>query len=159
MRIGVIADTHGAIVPAVHEALAGVSVILHAGDIGGEAVIAELELIARVVAVRGNTDRDLAPPRFPDIRRLTLDGVDLFLCHETTRALGLVPPPAVIVHGHSHQPRNERVGETLWFNPGTASRPRFGHRLYSVGILHLEQGAVTGDIISLEVETGGGAGC
>ena len=74
MRIGVIADTHGKVLPEVHDAFAGVSLILHAGDIGGDAVLAELETIARVIAVRGNTDMDLAPPLFPDTRRLTLEG-------------------------------------------------------------------------------------
>ncbi len=43
LHIGVIADTHGKVLPEVYAALAGVSLILHAGNIGGEAVIAELE--------------------------------------------------------------------------------------------------------------------
>ncbi len=150
MRIGVIADTHGWVPPEVFTALAGVSLILHAGDIGGEKVIAELEAIARVVAVRGNTDGDLGPPRYPDTRRLTLAGVDLFLCHEPTRAAGLTPPPDVIIHGHTHQARNERVGETLWFNPGTAGKPQFNRRALSVGVLTLEDGRVTAEIVALE---------
>jgi putative phosphoesterase len=150
MRIGVIADTHGWVPAAVFNAFAGVSLILHAGDIGGDKVIAELEAIARVIAVRGNTDVDLCPPLFPDTRRLTLEGVDIFLCHEPARAAGLTPPPDVIITGHTHQARNERVGETLWFNPGTAGKPQFNRRALSVGILTLAHGEATGEIVTLE---------
>jgi len=149
MRIGVIADTHGKVLPEVFAAFAGVSLILHAGDIGGEQVIIELETIARVVAVRGNTDKDLAPPLFPDTRRMTLEGVDIFLCHEPFRAADLSPMPALIIHGHTHQPRNEVIDHTRWFNPGTAGKPQFGRNDLTVGILTLEQGRVEAEIVPL----------
>ena len=56
MKIGVISDTHGFLDPRVFELFTGVSHILHAGDIGPDALIAELETIAPVTAVIGNTD-------------------------------------------------------------------------------------------------------
>jgi uncharacterized protein len=149
MRIGVIADTHGKVPAGVHEAFAGVGLILHAGDIGGEHVIAELETIARVVAVRGNTDKDLGPPLYPDTRRLTLEGVDLVLCHEPFRAASLAEPPDVVVHGHTHTARNEEVGATLWFNPGTAGKPQFGQHAQTVGVLTLKDGVAVGEILTV----------
>ncbi len=148
MRIGVIADTHGKVLPEVHDAFSGVSLILHAGDIGDEAVISELATIARVIAVRGNVDAGFAPPLYPDTRRLTLEGVDIFLCHEPARAANIIPPPDLVIHGHTHHPRNEQVGTTLWFNPGTAGKPKVAGR-YTVGILVLEDGDVHGEIIPL----------
>jgi putative phosphoesterase len=148
MRIGVIADTHGKVLPEVHDAFAGVSLILHAGDIGSDAVIAELETIARVIAVRGNVDSGLAPPLFPDTRRLTLEGVDIFLCHEPARAANLTPAPAVVICGHTHHARNEVVGDTRWFNPGSAGKPKVAG-LYTVGILTLKDGHAEGEIIRL----------
>ncbi len=54
--IGLISDTHGLVRPDVHTALAGVELILHAGDVGGDDMLDELALIAPVRAVRGNTD-------------------------------------------------------------------------------------------------------
>ncbi len=149
MRIGVIADTHGKVLPEVFAAFAGVSLILHAGDIGGEQVLCELETIARVIAVRGNTDRDLAPPLFPDTRRLLLAGVDLFLCHEPFRAASLSPMPQVVIHGHTHQARREMIEHTLWFNPGSASTARFGRDILTVGILLLQDGQAEGEIVPL----------
>jgi putative phosphoesterase len=149
MRIGVVADTHGRVPAGVHAALAGVSLILHAGDIGPDTVMTELETIARVVAVRGNTDGGLDPTRFPYTRRLTLEGVEIFLCHEPFRAEDLQPPPAVIVHGHTHKPRNEVIDGVRWFNPGTAGKPQFDARALTVGILTLEDGRVTGEIVEV----------
>jgi uncharacterized protein len=62
VRIGVVADTHvGEQLPtlpeAVVRALAGVDLILHAGDISVPSVLDRLRRIAPVVAVRGNHDR------------------------------------------------------------------------------------------------------
>ena len=56
MRLGVIADTHGLLRPEVFEVFAGVDHILHAGDIGPLDILTELEAIAPVTAVFGNTD-------------------------------------------------------------------------------------------------------
>ncbi|PIE05362.1 MAG: hypothetical protein CSA75_05150, partial [Sorangium cellulosum] len=46
--VGVLSDTHGLIRPSVVEALQGVDLIVHAGDIGGKEVVRELELVAPV---------------------------------------------------------------------------------------------------------------
>lgn len=149
MRIGVIADTHGRVPAGVHEAFQGVSLILHAGDIGGEGVIAELETIARVVAVRGNVDHDLTPPQYPDTRRLTLDGADIFLCHEPFRAVNVTPIPDIIIHGHTHIPKNSREGRTLWLNPGAAGKPQFGQDKRTVALLTLGEGEPTAEIVDV----------
>src|SRR5690348_16170702 len=79
-RIGMISDTHGLLRPDVHDALAGTSLILHAGDVGGEEILQELRLIAPVHAVFGNTD----PPDHPSLVRAIdtrLDGVTVHVCH------------------------------------------------------------------------------
>ena len=62
MKIGLISDTHGQVPNPVHTALAGVDCILHAGDVGPMDVITELEAIAPVHAVLGNTDYAIALP-------------------------------------------------------------------------------------------------
>jgi predicted phosphodiesterase len=78
--IGVISDTHGLVRPEVHEALAGVYLILHAGDVGGDEVLDELALIAPVAAVFGNTD----PPGHPRlVERIdrSMGGVRIHVSH------------------------------------------------------------------------------
>ena len=79
-QIGLISDTHGLVRPAVHEALAGVELILHAGDVGGEAILAELGTIAPVRAVRGNTD-PLGVPWLEDEVVLEIAGVRIHVSH------------------------------------------------------------------------------
>ncbi len=151
LEVGVISDTHGLLRPEALLALAGSQVILHAGDVGGNEVLAELSQIAPVLAVRGNTDGGWAR-LLPERRRLELGGVPLLLLHD--RALvGLDPADeglALVVFGHSHRPLAERKGGVLWFNPGSAGPRRF--RLpVSVGRLLIEGGRVRPRLLTLEV--------
>ena len=147
MLIGVISDTHGRYPPAVERIFAGVSLILHAGDVGDDDVIWQLEQIARVVAVRGNTDYDLDPLTFPATRRLTLEGVDILLCHEPWRGTGVSPTPRVVVYGHTHSADNTERDGVLWFNPGSPVKPK--HSVHSVGLLRVEAGVVSGEIVEI----------
>ncbi len=59
MKIGVISDTHNFLDPKVADLFAGVEHILHAGDVGNWPILSELETIAPVTAVYGNTDMGL----------------------------------------------------------------------------------------------------
>lgn len=148
MRIGVISDTHGLLLPQVAKVFSGVQFLIHAGDIGSQQVLDGLTKIARVVAVRGNVDIGYTAPLFPDTRRFTLEGVDIFLCHQPERAMNLVTPPMLIIHGHTHIPRNEMRDGVLWFNPGTAGKPKISG-CYSVGIVTVEKGKVLAELIEL----------
>lgn len=56
LRIGLTSDTHGLLRPEALAALAGCDRIVHGGDIGDREIIAGLERIAPVNAVRGNND-------------------------------------------------------------------------------------------------------
>src|SRR3990170_3702379 len=78
--VGLISDTHGLIRPGVHEALAGVELILHAGDVGGQDILDELSLIARVRAVFGNTDPADSPGLSEEIL-ITIGGVTIHVSH------------------------------------------------------------------------------
>ena len=108
MRIGVISDTHGYLDPRAIAALQGVSLILHAGDIGSAAVVDALEAIAPVTAVQGNVDAGTAlGRRYPATQRLTLDGAAIHMTHVGGRPEDLRhalpdPKPNVLIFGHSH---------------------------------------------------------
>src|SRR6185295_5910134 len=100
--------THGLLRPEVHEALAGVEVILHAGDVGGDEILAELASIAPVHAVAGNTD----PPGEPDLplsREYRAGAVIIHVSHGhelgSPTPEGLVaryPDADVLIYGHTH---------------------------------------------------------
>lgn len=153
--VGVISDTHGVVRPAVHKVFteAGVSLILHAGDVGGDEVLDELCLIAPVHAVYGNTDTPGDPRLAASIER-TIEGVRIHVSHG--HELG-VPKPGkllkeydadVVIYGHTHIPRIDEAKERLVLNPGAAGPRRFGIEP-SVAILRLESGVAQAELVQL----------
>ena len=125
--IGVISDTHGLVRPEAEALLSGVDRIVHAGDIGGPEVIARLEAIAPVTAIRGNIDRGDWAAAYPDDEVVTVEGRYLYILHDRN-ALSLDPAAAgfdVVVSGHSHKPKIETAGGVLYLNPGSAGPRRF----------------------------------
>jgi putative phosphoesterase len=153
----VIADTHGHLAPGALAALGGVELILHAGDIGDAEIIAQLEQIAPVLAVHGNSDAGSALARqHPPLRWLEREGVRMYLTHiggrpaDLARALPTASElrPQVSIFGHSHVALLERVDGVLFLNPGAAGRPRFGGGL-SVAILTIVAGQAEATIIPL----------
>ena len=130
-RIGLISDTHGKLRNQVFEAFADVALILHAGDIGVLDVITQLETLAPVRAVHGNTDGSEIRSRYRDAVDVTVEGKRILVVHG--HLLG-VPTPGglrerhpgadVIVYGHTHKPLLD-AGPPLVVNPGAAGPARF----------------------------------
>ena len=125
--IGLISDTHGLLRPEAVRALAGVSHIIHAGDIGGAEILQALRKIAPVYAVRGNNDKGPWAAAIPLCEALELEGVSIHVLHDL-KEIDLDPKAAgfdVVVSGHSHKPTvDERDGVTF-INPGSAGPRRF----------------------------------
>ena len=131
MRIGVISDTHNYLDPRVPKLLSGVEHILHGGDIGAAKLIWELERIAPVTAVLGNTDDPGLHFRLTE--SIELGGRKFLLHHivsphalsdELSERIGRERPD-VVVFGHTHKRFCESIGGTLFFNPGYAGHSRF----------------------------------
>ncbi|HXE59347.1 MAG TPA: YfcE family phosphodiesterase [Gemmatimonadaceae bacterium] len=152
--IGLIADTHGLVRPGVHTALAGVSLILHAGDVGGDDVLDELALIAPVEAVFGNMDSDDDPRLAREVIR-DVNGVRIHVSHG--HELGQPRPDAlaaryegrVLVYGHTHRALITRLDARLVVNPGAAGPRRFNLEP-SVARLTIDQRGVHVAIVPLD---------
>jgi putative phosphoesterase len=148
MKVGILSDTHGLMRPELFEALDGVEHILHAGDIGSLDILAELEALAPVTAVWGNTDGWDVRGRVPEVAEVELGGVRVVVIHghqlgtPTPAALAARYPDAgLIVFGHTHQPLIDQVGTVLTVNPGSAGPRRF--RLpVSLALATMEEGSV-----------------
>lgn len=131
--IGVIADTHSLFDPAIARHFSGVDHIFHAGDIGNRSVIEQLEMIAPVTAVSGNVD-GYEESGFPTEAIIKLNSVRVAIRHVVFEGGKLTKEgkafldrtrPDICIFGHTHQPKNEWLGDTLLFNPGSAGPKRF----------------------------------
>jgi putative phosphoesterase len=147
-RVGVVADTHcpeflDKLPDRLYEVLAGVDLVLHAGDINSEETLAALRRLAPVEAVRGDHDRMLG--NLPVSREVVVEGRRIVLVHGQRRpwleepntllwtlSLGYFRPDRgvssalrrrfphadAIVYGHTHSSRVETIEGVLLFNPG-----------------------------------------
>jgi putative phosphoesterase len=147
MRLGIISDTHGLLRPEVFEAFREVDHILHAGDVGSMDLLTELEAIAPVTAVFGNTDDFELRRRLPAIVEIRIEGLDFVLTHgdrfgaPTPEKLhDAFPDAEVIIYGHTHRPLLTTIDLVVTvMNPGGAGARRFSLPP-SVGIIELESG-------------------
>lgn len=154
MKLGIISDTHDFLDPRVAELFQGVDHILHGGDIGRHVLLAELELIARVTAVAGNTD----DPAFGyPITQCVQLAQRKFLVHhivdprdlrDDLKMLIAEERPDVVVFGHTHKPFCEKIDGTLFFNPGYAGKRRFDLPR-TVALLHCEGRGIRHEFIPL----------
>lgn len=147
-RIGVVADTHcpeflDPLPPRLLEVLAGVDLILHAGDINAQSTLDELARVAPLQAVAGDHDAPLAS--LPEHRELEIEGRSIVVVHGNrsrwleepatflwTISLGYwwphrglprhlrrrFPNADVVVFGHTHRGSIDRSAKPMLFNPG-----------------------------------------
>ena len=130
MRIGLISDTHGSLSEFIHEEFDGVDYIIHAGDIGKQSILWELEAIAPTIAVLGNNDwQDYGSSVRVDAKTI-IGGARIYVTHYPEDAVRAAKTGEydLCVHGHTHTPRDIYVGSCRIINPGSATRPRGGSK-------------------------------
>ena len=148
--IGVISDTHGLLRPEALDALKGVDLILHAGDIGNSQVLETLQGIAPVIAVRGNNDKGAWAAELPDCEVVGVGAVNVYILHNV-KEIDLNPVAAgfqVVVSGHSHKPSVEERKGVLYVNPGSAGPRRFSLPV-SVARLRISGESVFAELVEL----------
>lgn len=143
-RIFVLADTHNRLPDRLKDMAKDADELWHLGDVCAEAILDELRAIGRrLIIVRGNCDSNFEWPLVVDLVR---GGLKFRLQH--------VPPDRppddvdVLLHGHTHVPRNERRGRVLFLNPGCVSRPNRGARA-SVAWLEIADGKINWKLVTL----------
>ena len=135
------------------QALAGVDLIPHAGDVGGRAVLDALARVAAVSAVRGNVDVGGECGYLPERAVICTPGGDILVTHvfcPPGPAAGDDPTGArVVVFGHSHRQHHSEVDGVLYLNPASAGPRRFRNPR-SVALLQVGCGQVEARFVSLD---------
>jgi len=150
-RIGLISDTHGLLRPQALAFLRGCQRILHAGDIGDPAILAQLNDLAPTAAVRGNNDRGPWAQTVPATKLLQCGATWLYMVHDLAE-IDIDPAAAgvaVVVSGHSHKPRIDQRDGVLYINPGSAGPRRFTLPI-AVAEVIIDRGLITPRIVELE---------
>jgi len=159
MKIGVVADTHSKALPQkMIEDFRNVDLIVHVGDFCSLPDYEALAKVKKVKGVCGNMDDEGIGQRLP--RRC------LFNCEKVSVGLfhGEGPPDSVlekaqkqfksekvdvVIFGHSHCAMNKKIGNVLYFNPGSPNDDFFAP-YKSYGLLEISGDKVTGRIVKLE---------
>ena len=136
MKLGIISDTHVSTIEeipaAIIKALAGVDLIVHAGDFTHKAVFDGLQALGKVIAVRGNMDSSELKRILPEEDVFEVNGKKIGLTHGSGAPWRIAERVKrqfigvdIIIFGHSHEPCNCYIQGVLLFNPGQA-RNSFG---------------------------------
>ena len=159
MKIGVVSDTHGRPLPSqMLKDFRDVDLIIHAGDICDWSHYEQLAALQEIKAVYGNMDGAEIRGRLPARQLFSCGGTTIGVYHgegaprqllDKVRASFAADHPAVVVFGHSHEPFNERIDGTLYFNPGSPNDTVCAPYC-SYGLLTVAPDKVSGKIIKVK---------
>jgi len=152
--VGIISDTHGLLREEAINALQGVDMVLHAGDIDIPDVLNGLRSVAPLVAVRGNMDYGRLRKELPENDTIEAAGHLIYMIHEIHR-MDLDPVAAgisAVVYGHSHRPHIGNRQGILYINPGSAGPRRFSYPV-TVARLVIRDGQLKAEIVDVDTQT------
>jgi len=162
MAIAIISDTHlprgsRRLTGACLERLRSADLILHAGDITTVHTFGQLKKLGpEVHAVAGNIDEEILREMLPVSLEVEIDGIRLAMIHDAGPTRGRLerlrarfPRATAVIFGHSHIPllEGDETGFQI-FNPGSPTDRRRMPR-HTMGIAHLEAGAVRFEHVEL----------
>jgi uncharacterized protein len=135
--------------------LEGADLVLHAGDVVGAGVLAELEQLAEVEAVAGNMDEPALLAALPERRVVEVGDARLGMVHVPGPAVGrgerlaaAFPDCDAVVYGHTHLPEVSRAGAVWILNPGSPTERR-GSPVHSMLMLEIEAGEIRPELVTL----------
>lgn len=132
--------------------LRDVELIIHAGDIGSQAVLDELRDLAPVVAIRGNIDRAPWAHALPETEVIEINDALIYVLHNI-QELDLDPRAAgfkVVIFGHSHKPSIKHREDVLYLNPGSIGPRRFTLPT-TLARLHVRDQTFDAELVELSV--------
>ncbi len=153
VRIGILSDTHGWLRPEALDILRGCGAIVHAGDLGDEDVLSELQRLGSpLYVVRGNSDRGGWSRRLPTSLGFQIENQRLHLIHDVERldVDPVVEGLGVVISGHTHCPEIRYERGVLHFNPGSAG-PQRPARPVTMGLIDVDGASLRPEVVPLMV--------
>ena len=160
MKIVIISDTHADSIDnlpgRVLDELSGADMIIHAGDFTSKRLVDALHRIGPFRGVYGNIDGPEVRKELPAIDTIQEEDFMIGVNHPAEGGSPLTLEHRLrpkfrgvqaIIHGHSHQTKNDFRDGVLWFNPGSATGT-FPARQKTYGILTIDK-EIHGEIIRL----------
>ncbi len=130
------------------EVFEGVDLIVHAGDVGGPAILIDLEAIAPVVAARGNTDTGAWACGLPAQASFGASDALGVVVHDLAWA-DIPEDVAIVISGHTHRSSIEYRRGILYVNPGSAADSRVRGAGESVALVSVDAGQASARIVHL----------
>jgi putative phosphoesterase len=135
--------------------LESADLILHAGDVVGASVLAELEQLAPVEAVAGNMDEPALLAALPERRVVDVADARLGMVHVAGPAAGRGDRLArafsgcdAVIYGHTHVPELTQAGDLWVLNPGSPTERR-GAPAHSMLMLEVVSGEIRPELVTL----------
>ena len=123
-RIAVISDTHGLLRPEIVNILKTCEIILHAGDVGTNKTLSQLQEITNTYAVCGNADKELAG-RLPEEIQIEIFGFQIYMIHNKKSMKKNLSDLDFVIYGHSHKYEDRKQEPITFLNPGSCGPRRF----------------------------------
>jgi len=132
MKIACISDTHisdryEALVPALLKELSKADLIIHAGDFTSLEFYEELKSIKPLRAALGNLDAIELRSHLKEKETFTINKFKIGIMHGFGRPDSVLENVKksfdqsydLIIFGHTHNALNEKIGKTIFLNPGS----------------------------------------
>ena len=153
LRVGLISDTHGFWDKETQNCLKTCDELWHAGDIGTESILHQIQSFLPLRAVFGNVDGVEIRTKCPEDLFFEAEGVKVWMRH-----IGALPPyytsqisqkihtynPQLFVCGHTHILRvlkDTSAAQRLYLNPGAIGHIG-AHKVRTALCFSLDQGEV-----------------
>jgi len=131
IRIGILSDTHGILLPKVKKFLSATDEIWHAGDIGSAEVLTELQKYKPLRAVYGNIDGIQVRAICKEHLIFEIEKLKVFITHiggypgkyhPQSKKMIELEKPGLFICGHSHILKviYDKKYSLLHINPGAA---------------------------------------
>ena len=148
IRVAIMADNHGVLLPEVERILETCDVIVHAGDFDNQMLYHKLNVDQPLYAVRGNNDRGWSGG-LGQVNRFEIGGVKFIMAHERVDIPSVLKDIQVVIFGHSHMYYQQEISGRLWLNPGSCGYKRFTLPL-SMAVMTIEDGTYEVETVWLE---------